>query len=279
MTMEGLNESLGPNALASLRRLTASMWLAADDAGRIASTVLSPLLEQHAARILPNELLALLLSLGVLREVKLAEAFDLDPHRIAIVEAALQFAQSAGGEVPVDAWFPVATMPLKAPSLPAFVQQTAGVVFSLLEEARRELWLVTPFLDSLSVAFLRGPIASVLQRGAAVKILTSEPNASFVDSLVRGIPDPDGLLCVWFADNALSDLGTHAKSVVTDRRRAYLGSANLTSYGMSKHFEIGALLEGPSVGTLVSLFERLAAAGRMRCRDSVQGANPEGAGC
>ena len=34
----------------------------------------------------------------------------------------------------------------------------------------------------------------------------------------------------------------HAKLVVVDRRRLLVGSANLTSYGLSSNFEAGALL-------------------------------------
>ena len=247
MTIEALVQTIGPKALATMRRLTARMRLAADDDGRLSSVDLTQLFQLLADRILPNELLALLMQLGILREVKSAGAYDIDAERVAIVEAALAFAETAGPRTPADFWSPVATIPAKGIDVAASVLQTASVVFSLLDEARRELWVVTPYLDKRSVAFLRPPIISALQRGAAVKLLTSERNAGFVELLVREIADPEGRLDIWFADDSISDLGTHAKSVVADRRRAYLGSANLTSWGLAKHFEIGALLEGPSV--------------------------------
>jgi phosphatidylserine/phosphatidylglycerophosphate/cardiolipin synthase-like enzyme len=42
-------------------------------------------------------------------------------------------------------------------------------------------------------------------------------------------------------------LGSHAKVIAADGLRAYLGSANMTSAGYSRQFEIGAEVSGDQV--------------------------------
>jgi len=50
----------------------------------------------------------------------------------------------------------------------------------------------------------------------------------------------------------------HAKVVVVDREKAVLGSANFSWGGMSAHYEVGVLLEGPEAWTLSKLVDDVA---------------------
>jgi phosphatidylserine/phosphatidylglycerophosphate/cardiolipin synthase-like enzyme len=53
----------------------------------------------------------------------------------------------------------------------------------------------------------------------------------------------------------------HAKFVVADGRRGYLGSANLTSFGLTQHVEVGVGLTAPQAQELLRLIDGLVAAG------------------
>ncbi|HET9733520.1 MAG TPA: phospholipase D-like domain-containing protein [Acidimicrobiales bacterium] len=53
----------------------------------------------------------------------------------------------------------------------------------------------------------------------------------------------------------------HAKFVVADRRRGYLGTANLTSWGMAGHVEAGVELTAGQSGRFVAFLDQLEAAG------------------
>jgi phosphatidylserine/phosphatidylglycerophosphate/cardiolipin synthase-like enzyme len=264
--IEALAEALGRPTLPPFRKLMSRIWLAADESAIIARPALVGVLEHYSHRILPNELLALLLGTGIVVDSG-RDLYAIIGERASMFEAAIVVEDSEAGIDQNDRWIPVATIPDRDGTVSHRVHQTASVMFSLMEQARSELWLVTPFLDPASVTFFRGPISAAVARGTIVKILTAERNQKFIETLMGSLRAQRDNVTVWFANDEMSDLGSHAKAVVADRAHAYLGSANLTSWGMQKHFEIGALLEGPSVALYVSLFERFAAAGRLYARE------------
>ncbi|MHB8152815.1 MAG: phospholipase D-like domain-containing protein [Vulcanimicrobiaceae bacterium] len=274
MRLSVVREALGTPTLRSFRRLIAQLCLAQDDSEILCATRLESILGQYTDRVRSNELFAVLIGFGVLKPAAEAGAYCLAYDKIASLEGALMFADSEG-TTRDNTWLPVATIPDQETRavLSGTILQTAGVIFSLIEQAQRELWIATPFLDSPSVEFLRGPITAAIDRGVCIRILTAECNVNLVDALVDPISASEDALRIWYADAAISDLGSHAKAVVADRRSAYLGSANLTSYGLAKHFELGAALEGPAVSVLVDLFETFAASGRLRTR--VRGASSQ----
>jgi phosphatidylserine/phosphatidylglycerophosphate/cardiolipin synthase-like enzyme len=53
----------------------------------------------------------------------------------------------------------------------------------------------------------------------------------------------------------------HAKFVVSDRTGGYFGTANLTSFGLGEHLELGLRLAETQARTLVNLLDALDAAG------------------
>lgn len=265
MIVDALIEALGRPTLPAFRRLVSQLWLAADDRGVVSRQSFTSASARVDARA--NEIASILGAAGAIEE-RDAE-YRLIPGAIINLEGALALVDAEGERSARDVWTPVATIPdfRTLTQVAARIRQTAGTVFSLIERASTELWIVTPFLDPASVQFLTAPLASALGRGVVVRILTSEVNRHLAMELLDGLHSEEGQLRLWFADDALTELGMHAKAVVCDRRRAYLGSANLTSYGMKKHFELGALLEGPSVEILASLFEQLGESGREHSHD------------
>jgi hypothetical protein len=261
MILAAIVQAFGVDALPPFQRLCAQLRLAADDGGILTEHRLRKTLATTGARLQINELVALLVAASVIEPA--AIGYCLHGEGIRDVEGALRL-QARATDSPIDVWAPVATLPAGRGRAPEPVRETAGVIFSLVEQAKQELWVVTPFLDPLSVNFLRAPIANALSRGVVVHILTAESNESFVEELIGPMDAPPAKMYVTYASDDLSQLGSHAKAVVADRERAYLGSANLTSYGLTRHFELGALLQGPSVEAIVRLFAEIADAGRAR---------------
>lgn len=128
-----------------------------------------------------------------------------------------------------------------------------NVAASLLEEAHESLVLVSPYVEARGVGLLFDRLSGVLSRGVATMLVTHDlsdiasTNSRAVEDLRREAERVGGRLEVFSArsatgpDRELHPL-LHAKLIVVDRRRLLLGSANLTSYGLSSNFEAGALL-------------------------------------
>jgi len=71
---------------------------------------------------------------------------------------------------------------------------------------------------------------------------------------------PGARLRIVEVDSESSPLGSHAKVISADGSRAYLGSANMTSAGYGRQFEIGAAVTG---GQVRQIDEILAAVDRL----------------
>ena len=63
-------------------------------------------------------------------------------------------------------------------------------------------------------------------------------------------------------------LASHAKVLLADGKKAYIGSANLTEHGMARFVEIGVLLYGPQAKQLWRVLQAILesdATERVRC--------------
>ena len=164
---------------------------------------------------------------------------------------------------PIPSWAPVATLPseLRAVLRPPAVRETAGVLLELIDGATTTLTLATPFVDSGGISFLSEALVGAGRRGVVANVITSPGQASmFADLARQWSSKANSRLRVIEVRTDLSALGSHAKIMVADGERAYVGSANLTSAGLGRHIEIGIEVEGPHVGELVrilSAMERL----------------------
>jgi phosphatidylserine/phosphatidylglycerophosphate/cardiolipin synthase-like enzyme len=122
-----------------------------------------------------------------------------------------------------------------------------------LKEARESLVLVSPYVEARGVGLLFDRLTDALSRGVATMLVTHDlsdiasTNSRAVEDLRREAERVGGRLEVFSATSATGRDRErypllHAKLIVVDRRRLLLGSANLTSYGLSSNFETGALL-------------------------------------
>jgi phosphatidylserine/phosphatidylglycerophosphate/cardiolipin synthase-like enzyme len=133
----------------------------------------------------------------------------------------------------------------------------------LIDQARRKLLVASPFLDSYAVDFLADAIVAAGRRGAETRLVTSLGQAHHFDAISRRWEaEATASLRVTEVQTHLSSLGSHAKVLVVDDERGYVGSANLTAAGLGRHIEIGVELVGPQVAELATVLAALERVGR-----------------
>jgi HKD family nuclease len=129
----------------------------------------------------------------------------------------------------------------------------ASALIALIESARKELILVSPFIDELGMGRLTSALLGALRRKVEVILLTVNATniASFtsraVEVLRREAERAKVNLSVYTADPGVGrdreiQPLIHAKLVIADGAQVLLGSANLTSYALTTNFEAGVLL-------------------------------------
>ena len=113
------------------------------------------------------------------------------------------------------------------------------------------------------------------RRGASVNVVTSTGQGSlFVAVTSRWRLEGKGALRVTEVQTEISPLGSHAKVLVVDDERGYVGSANLTAAGLGRHVELGVEIVGPQVAELTKLLvalERIGTRVAAACADGEPG--------
>jgi phosphatidylserine/phosphatidylglycerophosphate/cardiolipin synthase-like enzyme len=120
----------------------------------------------------------------------------------------------------------------------------AGVLADALSAARHRLFIATADVKDLHIPVAGGSSASIVdvfrqlaRRGVQVNLLhAGVPSGPFLAELKAGVP---ATLCMRRC------IRVHAKAVIADGRRMYIGSANLTGAGLGaksatrRNFEAG----------------------------------------
>lgn len=145
------------------------------------------------------------------------------------------------------------------------MRQITSALLKLCREAEDDLTVVSPYLESIGVEWLRPGIKAALRRGVDVTIVsreltTGEPNFEALDNLLGLAGGGHGQLSVYDYYEPRSDSQAplytlHSKVIVADREAAYVGSANFTRYGFNENLEIGAILRGRRVAELQRVFD------------------------
>lgn len=126
---------------------------------------------------------------------------------------------------------------------------TLGVLTTLMAQARNHVVISAPFLQA-GYGLSDGPLAyalrAALNRGVDVDIVSTKLGLQVLNAtdLRQGAR---GKLRLFRHQANIEDeqnLGSHAKFCIADGEQAYVGSANLTGPGLSKHFEMGLLVRG-----------------------------------
>jgi phosphatidylserine/phosphatidylglycerophosphate/cardiolipin synthase-like enzyme len=145
------------------------------------------------------------------------------------------------------------TVPAGLPRLERFYagfENTTLGMRRLIEEAKREAYLVAPFFDREGVQALSPSIEGAFRRGVRVSILTRylaqrDANRRALDWVIAACDRAGGVLSLFETEGKEDAPLLHAKIVVTDGgKEAYVGSANLTGWGMERTLEVGVFVRG-----------------------------------
>ncbi|MFR9770673.1 DISARM system phospholipase D-like protein DrmC [Nocardia sp. SC052] len=148
------------------------------------------------------------------------------------------------------------------PDVPGSVSRlTSSVIASLVDEARREILLISYAMHSEPT--LAAAMARAATRGVFIQLLYERPvdNPGFTGFSVPFPNLPARRLC-WPAEKRPPGASMHAKALVIDRMTALIGSANITGTAMLRNIELGTLLRDRSAAAhIVESVESLMAQG------------------
>lgn len=133
-----------------------------------------------------------------------------------------------------------------------------SVIEEIIFSAESEILIVSYIITSSALHVL-GLMEKALHRG--VKIMMVINNIHDLDpdvrnrlfSMKRKFPGTFNLIN--FRDFADRDI--HAKVIIADRKKAVIGSANLSWGGIRANYEIGVLIEGETVWQIVKVIDNL----------------------
>lgn len=129
----------------------------------------------------------------------------------------------------------------------------------LIKRAENRLILVSPFFHPRAIEKVSGPLGERVREGVNVDIVTralttDEPNFNnrqFLDRLLEDDMPMDGIRIYEYLDD---ETGTtlHTKLLAVDGVECYLGSANITHYGLANNLEIGIICRGRTGSALAA---------------------------
>jgi len=133
-----------------------------------------------------------------------------------------------------------------------------SVLEELISGAGKEIQVVS-YVITGGASRVLSMLREAAGRGVRVTVIVNslpELEASVRELLRAAMDDfPDLFRVLSFRDAREGDI--HAKVVVVDRRRALVGSANLSWGGIAGNYEIGVLLEGEPAWQLAIVVDRL----------------------
>lgn len=156
-----------------------------------------------------------------------------------------------------------------------------GAINELFCDASESMYVLNPFFDKRAINLMKDMFVNALTKGVNVNLIVRElvtmDRNSFesVRDLLELIKERDSLdkfklyeFVKRKSDN-FSVTGFHAKLIVIDGgRKAYIGSANLTGYGLLENMELGVLIEGPKAEVFYKLLRGLIKHGYVKRLDN-----------
>lgn len=138
----------------------------------------------------------------------------------------------------------------------------AGYLAQVVDCATEHIWVVSPFLTRDAFKILNHQLRGAIKRGVVVEIVTDmagmkeEALRDLIVAVNSELGGPSSHALKWYVPNGVKSL-MHAKLLVADKNVGYLGSANLTGYGLREHFEIGTEILGERAKALWKLLQAL----------------------
>lgn len=136
-------------------------------------------------------------------------------------------------------------------------------ILALLRDVKDEVHVLAYSITSASDELIEA-LSIALAKGRTVTMIVNqiEQQPGGVRGKLRTLADQYSHFRLYSYDASDSDM--HAKAVVIDRRRALVGSSNLSRRGLHQNFELGTMLLGESAQVVAGLIERLTAVAAVR---------------
>lgn len=141
----------------------------------------------------------------------------------------------------------------------SLIKWTNEAFEDLVRKAKKEIIIMTPFLDSAGANLL---LRLIRAKGPAVKMtiilrFLDSRNSEIYQQICSELSDSDVKVVDYSIEREGSKLleTFHAKVILADDRYCYLGSSNLDKYSIENSMELGALITGKSVRLLKKLMD------------------------
>ncbi len=141
----------------------------------------------------------------------------------------------------------------------------------MLARAKRSIKIISPFIDIKGLVRFKTIITNKVKDGVDFFILSRELTTgsrrllsiiSFLETLEK--PELKESISVDLRDYHYMKNGSkivassiHAKSIIIDETRAYIGSGELRENSFEKNLELGVILEGPGIKYLNHLYDEM----------------------
>lgn len=134
------------------------------------------------------------------------------------------------------------------------VRSFHSTIHELISESKEHLVMTVYILSNKDIV---NDLEDALQRGIGVDIYIYEHNLNIKGEAIRRmreLEDKYSYLNIRMVENEM----LHAKVLVADGSRVIAGSANLTQSGMIVNYELGFLVNNPTIATnILNLIRRL----------------------
>lgn len=168
--------------------------------------------------------------------------------------------QSKGVEI-------VATLPSTLPIHPdtrKLLPSLSVSIHRLITESKNDIIILNPFFEQTGFDRLASALLAAAERDVDITIITrglndqSSINYKVLENLLsqasgRGLSTRFKIYQYQLIQEGRIVLTSHAKILLVDKSKLYLGSANLTEYGMTRFVEAGVILQGQEVVLLVEI--------------------------
>jgi len=218
------------------------------------ATMLGERLSQSAARSL----------LYSMEEAAMLSEEGLDDDRLRTVAGAARTAVDRGHRPENDV---VVTVPHGDDSGVGRSLGSLAVRFvELVASADEEIVILNPFFTERAFGNIVSPVVNALDRGVSVTLITryltygsDGDSRDFVDAVrsKRRASGGELTLYEYVAPDDDDTATIHTKMTIVDRKRAYLGTANLTHRGLHENLEVGVIFRDDTVSQLVTLVDDL----------------------
>lgn len=162
------------------------------------------------------------------------------------------------------------TLPSPHPASALRGRSLMSACLKMINRAKSKLVITSPYIESRGVGRVQEALLNALDRGVEIILLggnlvdIASIESRAIEGLRQAATGRAGALKIYSAvtnNNSVKQFHPllHAKLVISDQVSALISSANLTLYGLTSNFEVGALVQGSNVSDLAEVVAGLLA--------------------